>query len=88
MNNGTLQLCSVYDCKSEAWQNPMCFQALGQAMRSFGDAVNSSDTEFFKHSEDFTLFHLGEFDPRSGLIELLDAPAIVCLGVNVKEVVA
>ena len=46
MNNGTLQLCSVYDCKSEAWQNPMCFQALGQAMRSFGDAVNSSDTEF------------------------------------------
>ncbi len=81
-------LCSIYDSKAEAWLNPMCFQALGQAMRSFSDAVNSNEGDFSRHPEDYTLFHIGSFNVGSGELVVLEAPMVVCLGINVKEVLS
>lgn len=54
------------------------------AARGFESTVLSSDSVLFTHSEDFSLFKLGEFDQDSGRLIPLDLPvqlieASVCL---------
>ncbi len=85
MNNGQLEMCCVYDSKSESWQNPMCFLSRGQAMRSFGDAVNNVESDFHRHPEDYLLFHVGAFYPRTGEVVSLNGAEVICKGVDVKE---
>lgn len=74
-----LKIMAVYDSKVEAFMTPMFFQAVGQAVRSFSDAVNG-DSEFSKHPEDYVLFELGEFNPQTGMVESLSAPKSVGVG--------
>ena len=62
-------ICSIHDSKAEAWMTPLVFQAKGQAVRSFSDAVNRGDGDFYLHPEDFTLYVVGFFDELSGAIE-------------------
>lgn len=79
-------IVAIRDAKAEAWMNPLFFQTKAQAVRSFGDAVNSGGKEdYVRHPEDFTLFYLGEWDPESG--ELLPAAQVLALavGVNLKR---
>ena len=75
-------ICSVYDCKAEAWLTPMFLQARGQAVRIFSDAVNG-DGDLAKHPEDYTLFCIGEFDELKGSIEAYDAPVVLEKGMNI-----
>ncbi len=77
--------CSIYDSKAEAWLSPMFFQAAGQGMRSFGDAINDPKSEFGKHPEDYSLFVIGKFDQRTGNIEPEIPPTVVCIGINMVE---
>ena len=77
--------CSIYDAKAEAWLTPMFFQAVGQAYRSFEDVVNSEDSEFYKHPEDYTLFLIGDWDERSGQFTVHEAPVPLAKGVDVKQ---
>lgn len=44
------------------------------AVRGFESTVINSDSVLFTHSEDFSLFKLGEFDADSGRISALDLP--------------
>lgn len=44
------------------------------AVRGFESTVTNSDSVLFTHSEDFSLFKLGEFDAESGRIAALDLP--------------
>ena len=44
------------------------------AVRGFESTVLSSDSVLFTHSEDFSLFKLGEFDQDSGRLIPLDLP--------------
>lgn len=44
------------------------------AVRGFESTVLSSDSLLFTHSEDFSLFKLGEFDQDSGRLIPLDLP--------------
>jgi len=60
------QIFSVYDSKAEAYMQPFFFQGKGQAVRSFSDLVNDNSTLCGKHPQDFTLFHIGEFDDATG----------------------
>lgn len=76
-----LKMCSIRDSKAEAWLSPMFFQAKGQALRSFSDAVNG-DGEFAKHPEDYTLFYLGDFDDSCGGVLPSDAPSVLANGVD------
>lgn len=77
-----LKICSIYDSKAEAWMNPLFFQATGQAIRSFGDAIADGKSDFARHPEDYTLFLLGSFDGQTGKLEVLQAPVALVTGVN------
>lgn len=62
----TLLAFSIYDSKVEMFIQPFFDVTTGSAIRSFGDAVNDESTAFYKHSEDYTLFHVGIFDQELG----------------------
>lgn len=69
-----LQIFSIYDKKAVAYQNPFFYHQKGQALRAFEDAVNDPQIAFNKHPEDFSLFHIGEWDDSTGTIKSLPNP--------------
>lgn len=75
-----LYMCAVYDSKVGAFMTPMFFQSTGQAIRSFSDAVNTKDSDFARHPEDYGLFELGTFESGSGMMELVAQPKSLGLG--------
>ena len=77
-----LKIASIHDAKAEAWLSPMFFQSNGQAIRSFADAVNNSESGLGKHPEDYTLLELGEFNQRTGALEVSKAPLALGTGIN------
>ena len=83
-----MKLFTIYDVKSESYSAPTLNPARGQAIRQFADAVNSDDGVLSTHPEDFTLFELGDFDMKTGVITLLDAKEAVANGVDLKETAA
>jgi len=60
---------TVYDSKAEAYLRPYFAETKGLAMRAFRDAVNDPQHEMHRHAEDYTLFHIGSFDPMTGSLE-------------------
>lgn len=65
---------TVYDAASEAYLQPFFLQTRGQAIRSFSDAVNNPEHQFFKHKKDYTLFELGEYEDGSAQFDMLKSP--------------
>lgn len=59
---------SVYDSKAEAYSLPFYMQHEAQAIRTFHDWANNPETPYYKHPEDFTLFHLGTYDEITATI--------------------
>lgn len=64
-----LKIYSVYDSKAEAYNTPIFMRTHGEAIRSFESAVLDEKTDFHRHAEDYSLFHVGEFDTLTGNIE-------------------
>lgn len=77
-----LQIVSIRDAKAEAWMTPLFFQSKPQAIRSFMDAVNDPTSDFYKHPDDYVLFHLGSFDPETGSLTINNAPESLGVGTN------
>ncbi len=68
------QIFAVFDKKAIAYAYPTFLNQKGQAIRSFENAVNDPQTQFNRNPEDFSLWHLGEFDDVTGVITPLPAP--------------
>lgn len=77
-------LCSVRDSAMAAFAPPMTFVAMGQAQRSFRDAVNDKSSGMFVHPEDYELWLIGFFYEDTGEIELVK-PECVARAKDVKE---
>jgi hypothetical protein len=63
-----IQLFSIHDVKAGAYLPPFTLPTTQMAKRTFADTVNDRNHSFSKHPEDYTLFHIGEFDDESGMI--------------------
>lgn len=61
-----MKVFSVYDSKSQVFSSPFFSPQIGSALRSFSDAVNDSQTPFFRHPTDFVLYQVGEWDDNLG----------------------
>lgn len=77
-----LKIFTVYDSKAGAFLFPFFFSSTGQALRAFADSVASSDHQFARHPEDFTLFELGTYDDNGAKFDLLDTPKSLGVGVE------
>lgn len=82
-----LKIYSVYDKKALAYNQPFFYHQNGQAIRAFSDAVNDSQSPFFKHPADFCLFYIGEWDDQKGIIIPTQNPQPLeeALSVKTKE---
>jgi len=67
-------IMSVYDSKSEMFNQPIFSIAKGEALRAFSDSVNTKNSPMNNHPEDYTLFEIGTFDPEVGQIEAIATP--------------
>jgi len=59
--------------------------AVGEALRHFEDEVNNPQSPLYKHPEDYTLFHLGQYDETTGQFDLKDAPLSLGVALNFKK---
>lgn len=64
-------IVAVRDSKSELFSAPMFFRSKGEAVRAFGDEVNNPGGVFYKHPEDYCMYHLGTYDDTAGLLQPL-----------------
>lgn len=62
------QVFSILDHKSSAYGSPFFSPAVGVAIRSFSDLCRDDKTNLFRHPEDFSLFHIGEFDDSNATL--------------------
>lgn len=65
-----LDIFTVYDSKAGCYLQPFFALTRGHALRMFQNAVNDAGHDFYKYSEDFTLFAVGEFHQVDGKFEL------------------
>lgn len=71
---------TVYDSKAEVYLAPFFMRAKGEAIRAFVDMANDSKTQIGAHPEDFTLFEIGTFDDRTGVLVSHEAKISCGLG--------
>lgn len=63
-----MKIFTVYDSKAEAHLDPFVARTAGEAIRRFAMAANTTDHNFYKHAADFTLFEIGTWEDRTGVI--------------------
>lgn len=64
------KMFSIYDEKSEAYLQPFFLDTHGQAVRAIVDCLSDPQHNFSRHSADYTLFVLGEFDDKDGTVTI------------------
>lgn len=64
-----LQVFSVFDKAVNAFLPPFFARAKGEAVRNFSTACNDKEHLFNRHSVDYVLMFLGEWDDVSGVFE-------------------
>lgn len=57
---------TCYDSKTEIYMTPFMARNMGEALRSFQDAVNDPKTTISQHPEDYTLFEIASYDDSTG----------------------
>lgn len=60
------QVFTVHDSAANRFLEPFFAPTQEFAMRGFREAVNQEGHQFNKFPQDYTLFHIGEFDAESG----------------------
>lgn len=83
-----LHMFTVFDVKAKAYLPPFFLPQVGQAVRSFGDAIDDPAHAFAKHPEDYTLFLVGTFDDASGVVALEGALQVVARAHELKALMA
>lgn len=64
----------VRDVKAEFYGDPILLDNDAIARRLFFDAARDPNSPLSKHPEDYALYHVGNYDARTGVISSLDTP--------------
>jgi len=62
-------LFTVYDSAAGAYLDPFVAPSIEFALREFRKIINTDGHQFNNFPEDYTLFHIGEFNPMNALLE-------------------
>ena len=78
----TVNVFSVRDQKANGFLQPFYLPNESVAYRAMYDCLSDPEHQFTKHPEDYSLYHLGEFDFETGKFTTHDTPEhIVSLAV-------
>lgn len=78
-----LFLVGVKDRKAGVFTAPQAVVRLEAALRGFADEVNNprnGENMWYRHPEDFELYHVGSFDDQVGRLEPLGDPVLLGCG--------
>ena len=76
------QYFAAFDSATQLFLPPFPAQTIEEAIRGFRSVVNRPDHQFNQFPEDYTLFHLGEFDTATGAFTSLSTPHNLGLAVS------
>jgi len=80
-----LEIFSVYDSKAAAFLPPFFMANGAVACRSFQEACNQPDSQFYKHPEDYTLFSLGHFEDTLATFDIPQTTKPLVTAASLKE---
>ena len=60
-----INMYTIYDSQAKRAIQPFARDNDDVAMRDFTDGVHAADSPFNKHSQDYTLYHCGEWDDET-----------------------
>lgn len=78
-------LC-IFDSKANAFLTPFFAQTTETGIRDFRTACNDSNSNFYKHPDDFTIFEIGSFSQQTAEINVLAQPISHGLAITYKEI--
>jgi len=76
---------TIYDTKTEAYLRPFFCIRTPEAIRTFTDAVNDTNSPFYKHSEDFFLYEIGTWDDNLAELTRCAPINLGCAALLIKE---
>lgn len=81
-----LHLFSIHDQALQAYMPPWTAPARGVAHRMFQDELQNAQGNMSKHPDDYTLYHIGEYDDTNALItQNPDGPQLIVRGKDLQR---
>lgn len=77
-------LFTVYDSAAARYLDPFVAPTIEYAIREFRKIVNQEGHQMNMYPEDYTLFHIGEFNPEDALLTIL-GPTSLGVGITFKD---
>lgn len=76
------QIIAICDRAAVVYGVPSFVASVGGAIRGFADEVNRKDDNnmFYKHPEDFDMYHVGTYDDSNCSFSLLEEPRQIARG--------
>jgi hypothetical protein len=62
------KIFTIRDQKAEAYLNPTLMRTSGEFLRAIEELANDPDHQFHKHSSDYSLWCVGEYDELTGVV--------------------
>lgn len=81
----TLIAFAIYDAKLDQFMPPFFLSTRPQAIRAFGDHVNTKGEPINRHAEDYSLHELGTFDPETGKLEAIATVKLIAKAIDHLE---
>lgn len=79
------QMFTVYDAVAARFLDPFHAPTVESAIRRFRHTVNQEGNDFNLFPEDYSLFHIGEFDPEDGTLSALATPHSLGVAITFKN---
>lgn len=76
------EVFTVYDSAARRYLQPFFAETVETAIRAMRELVNRQGHQFNKFPEDYVLFHLGQFDGETGMMQPLAAPHAIGVAVT------
>jgi len=73
-----MKLFSIRDIKAEGYNTPFTQSTFGLAERAFKEAANDPNSQIAKNKEDFSLYHIGDFNHKTGELTPVIPPQHIC----------
>lgn len=73
-----LQMFTVLDKLAAVYATPFFAINASLAQRDFAYACKDPNSKISRNPEDFSLWHVAEYDDSSGLVHALDKPSFIC----------
>lgn len=80
----TLKVFAIRDSKAEVFKTPFFQKSHGEAERTFQELVKDENSLVSKYPEDFDLYHIGEYNDQTGVIDALETPNHMVKAINLK----